>query len=199
MRPHRLLPLPLAVLLALAAAAPAAAAEWTIDVTDFQFTPATRQVEVGDKVVWRFHDGGHTTTSKSGQAEQWDSQLRNGGGLYEHTFTRPGRYEYVCTPHASFMSGVIEVGGDAVARTVDGFRTRRRGRSVTVSVTLNEPAVLTYKLRGPTRRTVKRGRLPAGEHSFKLKRLAKGRYRGTLTLRDDFDNRTTRRNSFRIR
>jgi plastocyanin len=199
MRPHRLLPLPLAVLLALAAAAPATAAEWTIDVTDFAFAPETRQVEVGDKVVWRFHDGGHTSTARPGQAEQWNSDLRDGGGIYEHTFTKPGRYEYVCTPHETFMAGVIEVGGDPVARTVDGFRTKRRGKSVTVTVTLNEPAVLTYKVKGPTRRTVKRGRLPAGRHSFKVKRLAKGRYRGTLTLRDDFDNRTTRKSSFRIR
>jgi plastocyanin len=199
MRPHRLLPVPLAVLLALAVAAPAGAAEWTIDVRDFSFTPQTRQVEVGDKVIWRFHDGGHTSTSRSGQAEQWDSNLRNGGGIYEHTFTKPGRYEYVCTPHESFMSGVIEVGGDPVARTVEGFSTKRRGKSVTIRVTLNEPATLTYKLKGPSKRTVKRGRLEAGAHSFKVKRLAKGRYRGTLTLRDDFDNRTIRKNSFRIR
>jgi plastocyanin len=199
MRMNRLLPLPLAVLLSLAAAAPAAAVEWTVDVKDFDFTPQTRQVEVGDTVVWRFNDGGHTATSRPGQAEQWDSNLRDGGGIYEHTFTKPGRYEYVCTPHESFMYGVIEVGGDPVARTMDGFRTKRRGKSVTVSLTLNEPAVLTYKLKGPSKRTVKRGRLPAGAHSFKVKRLAKGRYRGTLTLRDDFDNRTTRKNRFRIR
>jgi plastocyanin len=196
---RRLLPLPLAVLLALAAAAPATAADWTIDVTDFSFAPAQRQVEVGDKVTWRFHDGGHTTTSRSGQAEQWDSNLRPGGGIYEHTFTKPGRYEYVCTPHEAFMSGVIEVGGDPVARTVDGFSVRRRGRSVTVRVTLNEPARVTYKLKGPSRRTVKRGRLEAGSHSFKVERLARGRYRGTLALRDDFDNRVTRTSSFRIR
>jgi plastocyanin len=199
MRFHRLLPLPLALAISLAAAAPAGAAEWTIDVRDFSFTPGTRQVEVGDKVIWRFHDGGHTTTSRPGQAEQWDSNLRDGGGIYEHTFTKPGRYEYVCTPHESFMSGVIEVGGDPVARTVDGFSTKRRGKSVTIRVTLNEAATLTYKLKGPSKRTVKRGRLPAGDHSFKVKRLAKGRYRGTLTLRDDFDNRTTRKNRFRIR
>jgi plastocyanin len=200
MRPGRLLPLPLAVLLALAAAPPAMAVDWTVDVTaNFTFAPSERQIAVGDKVTWRFQDGGHTTTSRPGQAERWDSNLRSGGGIYEHTFTKPGRYQYVCTPHASFMSGVIQVGGDAVARTTDGFRTKRRGRSVTVSVTLNEAASLTYKLKGPSRRTVKRGRLAAGSHSFKVKRLAKGRYRGTLTLKDDFDKRTTRKSSFRIR
>jgi plastocyanin len=191
--------LPLAVLFALAGAAPAMAADWTVDVTDFEFTPFARQIEVGDKVIWRFNDGGHTATSRPGQAEQWDSGERFGGGIYEHTFTKPGRYEYVCTPHASFMTGVIEVGGDPVTDTIDDFRSQRRRRSVTISFTLNEPARVTYRLRGASRRTVSRGRLGTGSHHFRVKRLARGRYRGALTVLDDFGNRVTPRNSFRIR
>jgi plastocyanin len=191
--------LPLAALFALAGATPAMAADWTVDVTDFAFTPSVRQIEVGDKVIWRFHDGGHTTTSRAGQAEQWDSGEQFGGGIYEHTFTRPGRFEYVCTPHASFMSGAIEVGGDPVSDTIDDFRSKRRRRSIAISFTLNEPARVTYRLRGPRRRTVRRGRLEAGVHSFRVRRLARGRYRGTLTVIDDFGNRTAPKNAFVIR
>jgi plastocyanin len=198
MRPHRFL-VPLALLLALACAAPAHAVDWTVDVRDFSFTPTVRQVQVGDRVIWRFHDGGHTATTRAGQADQWDSGLQPGGGIYEHVFTKPGRYEYVCTPHASFMSGVIEVGGDPVTDTIDDFRAKRRRRSVTISFTLNEPARVTYRLRGARRRTVRRGRLEAGQHSFKVRRLARGRYRGTLTVIDDFDNAVRPRNSFVIR
>jgi plastocyanin len=198
MRPHRSL-VPLAFLVALACAAPAQAVDWTVDVRDFSFTPSVRQVQVGDKVIWRFHDGGHTATARPGQAEQWDSGVQPGGGIYEHVFTRPGRYEYVCTPHASFMSGAIEVGGDPVADTIDDFRAKRRRRSVTISFTLNEPARVTYRLRGARRRTIRRGRLEAGPHSFKVRRLARGRYRGTLTVIDDFDNTVRPRNSFVIR
>jgi plastocyanin len=198
MRPHRLL-VPLALLLALTCAAPARAVDWTVDVRDFSFTPTVRQVQVGDKVIWRFHDGGHTTTARPGQAEQWDSDLQPGGGIYEHVFTKPGRYEYVCTPHASFMSAAIEVGGDPVTDTVDDFHAKRRRRAVTISFTLNEPARVTYRLRGPRRRTIRRGRLEAGPHSFKVRRLARGRYRGTLTVIDDFDNSVRPRNSFVIR
>jgi plastocyanin len=199
MRFHRLLPLPLALLLALAGASPAMAVNWTVDVTDYEFTPSERQIAVGDKVVWRFNDGGHTATSRPGQGEQWDSDLQSGGGTFEHTFTKPGRYQYVCTPHSSFMSGVIEVGGDPVSDTVDNFRTKRRGRSVTIRFTLNEPARVTYRLRGPRRRTVRRGRLETGSHSFKVRRLARGRYRGTLIVTDDFDNSVRPKNSFVIR
>jgi plastocyanin len=198
MRPQRLL-VPLALLLVLACAAPARAVDWTVDVRDFSFTPTVRQVQVGDKVIWRFHDGGHTTTARPGQAEQWDSDLQSGGGIYEHVFTKPGRYEYVCTPHAGFMSGAIEVGGDPVADTVDDFRAKRRRRSVTISFTLNEPARVTYRLRGPRRRTVRRGRLETGSHSFRVRRLARGRYRGTLIVTDDFDNSVRPKSSFVIR
>jgi plastocyanin len=198
MRPRRLLPVPLAVLLALALAAPAGAAEWTVRAFNYEFGPQRQQVAVGDTVSWSFTDAGHSSTSRGGQPERWDSGTKDAGGIYQHTFTKPGRYEYICEPHESFMSGVIQVGQDSVARTVEGFRAKRRGKTVTVSVTLNEPAQLTYKVKGPSRRTVKRGRLAAGAHSFKVKRLAAGKYRGTLTLKDDFDKRTTRKNSFRI-
>lgn len=199
MRSHRLLPVPLALLLAIAGASPAMAVDWTVDVTDFEFTPSEQRIEVGDKVVWRFHDGGHTATSRPGQGERWDSDFQSGGGAYQHIFTRPGRYEYFCRPHEGFMSGVIEVGSDPVSDTVDNFRSKRRGRSVTISFMLNEPARMTYRLKGPSRRTVKRARLETGSHRFKLRRLARGTYRGTLTLKDDFDNEVTPSNSFVIR
>jgi hypothetical protein len=58
---------------------------------------------------------------------------------------------------------------------------------------------VTYKLRGPSRRTVKRSRLDAGRHSFTVKRLKRGRYRGVLTVVDDFDKKLTPRNAFVIR
>jgi plastocyanin len=188
----------LAVLLSLAAAGPAAAADWSVEASDFQFTPSERRIEVGDKVVWTFTDAGHTTTSRSGQPERWDSDYQTGGGRFEHVFATPGRYQYVCRPHSPYMRGVIQVGEDAVSDTVDRFRTRRRGRTATIAFTLNEPARMTYRLKGPSRRTVKRARLDAGEHRFKLRRLARGTYRGTLSLSDDFDKVATQKKRFSI-
>jgi plastocyanin len=197
MRPHRLL-LPLTALIALAAAAPATAADWTVDVTDFQFTPPERNIAVGDTVTWTFTDSGHTTTAVRGQADSWNSQLKDAGASFQRTFDRPGRFQYVCTPHRTFMKGVIEVGEDEETDTVGAVRTRRSGRSVTINFTLNEAAVATYKLRGASRRTVSKGRLRPGRQSIKLRRLPAGRYRGVLTLVDDFDKKVTPRNSFRI-
>ncbi len=97
------------------------------------------------------------------------------------------------------MRGTIQVGTDEVTSTLDAFRTRRRGSSVRISLRLNEAATVTYKLRGPERKTVRRGRLAAGRHSFRVRNLEAGRYRGMLMLRDDFDNSARAKNSFVIR
>jgi plastocyanin len=199
MRRHRLLPIPLALLLALAAAAPASAAEVEITATNYAFNPSPQAIAVGDTVIWRFDTGGHTTTANRGQAERWDSGNKAFGETFRRTFSRPGRFQYVCIPHAGFMKGVVQVGSDMVDDTVDAVRTKRRGSSVRVSFKLNEAATVTYKLRGPERKTVRRGRLAAGRHSFRVRSLDAGSYRGTLTLTDDFDKSARRGSSFAIR
>jgi plastocyanin len=199
MRRHRLLPIPFALLLALAGAAPASAAEVEITATNYAFNPSPQAIAVGDTVIWRFDTGGHTTTANRGQAERWDSGNKAFGETFRRTFSRPGRFQYVCIPHAGFMKGVVQVGSDAVGDTVDAVRTRRSGSNVKVSFRLNEAATVTYKLRGPERRTVRRGRLAAGRHSFRVRNLDAGSYSGTLTLTDDFDRSAKPKTSFVIR
>ncbi len=193
---------PLAFLFALVAAAPAAAADWGTNVIDFEFQPAERKIAVGDSVTWSFQVAGHTTASLNGQPESWKS-IETGanepGTSYTHVFNTPGRYQYVCTPHRDFMKGVIEVGTDTVVNSVTGFKSKRSGKRVSLSFRLNEPATVTYSLKGPSRRTVRRGRMAAGAHSFTLRRLKRGSYRGVLTVVDDFDKKTTPHNRFVIR
>jgi plastocyanin len=204
MRPNRLL-VPLALLIPLVLASPAAAFTWTVDVNaDYTFQPPERQIAVGDSVSWNFTVDGHTSTSLSGQPERWDSTPDGGsstpaGTPFSHTFTTPGRYQYVCIPHQAFMKGVIQVGTDAVFDTINDYRQVRGGNRVKLSFKLNEPATVTYKLKGPSRRTVKRGRLATGRHSFTVRRLKRGSYHGVLTVVDDFDKKKTPRNSFVIR
>ena len=194
------LALPLALLIAFALASPAAAAELRVDALDYKFVAAFQHVEVGDSVAWNFQNDGHTSTSVARQAERWDSGSVAAGGVYRHTFTRPGRYQYICIPHQTFpMRGVIEVGTDTVADSVDNFRSKRTGNRVRLSFRLKEQATVRYSLRGPTRRTVRLGRLAAGARSFTVRRLRRGTYRGVLTAVDDFDKRNISRNSFVIR
>ena len=201
MRPKLLL-IPLALLTPLALASPAAAFDWSTEVIDFQFEPAESHIAVGDSVTWNFTFGGHTSTSASGQPDSWNSVsegTNEAGSRFTKVFNTPGRYQYVCTPHHAFMKGVIEVGTDTVVDTLDNFKSTRRGNRVTLSFRLNEPANVTYRLKGPSPRTVKRGRLAKGRQSITLRRLRRGSYRGVLTVVDDFDKKITPRNFFVIR
>jgi plastocyanin len=199
MRRNRLILAPFTAIAALAVATPSLAADFGIGVTDYKFTPATQSIAVGDKVVWNFETVGHTTTSAPRQAESWDSGNKNAGDTFEKTFTKPGRFQYVCTPHQSFpMRGTIVVGQDAVADTVDNFKTKVSGTKVTVSFKLNEAAAATYKLTGASKRTVKVKRLKAGKRSITVKGLRTGSYKGVLTLSDDFDKKAVQRKSFKV-
>jgi plastocyanin len=202
--PRARLLIPLALLLLLVLAAPAAAADWRVDVMeDFTFQPSERQIAVGDSVTWYFNAAGHTSTSVKGQPDSWNSaangSTNNVGDAFPKVFNTPGRYQYVCIPHRAFMKGVIQVGTDTVAKSVSNFKSKRTGNRVKLSFLLNEPATVTYRLTGKSRRTVKRGRLAAGKHSFTVRRLKRGTYRGVLTAVDDFDKKVTPRNSFVIR
>jgi len=201
MRPKRLL-IPLALLTPLVLASPAAAFDWSTEVIDFEFKPAERQIAVGDSVTWNFTAGGHTTTSLRGQPDSWNSVsegTNSAGSRFTKVFDTPGRYQYICTPHRTFMKGVVQVGTDTVVDTLDNFRSARRGNRVKLSFLLNEPATVTYRLKGSSPRTVRRGRLDAGTHSFTVRRLKRGTYRGVLTVVDDFDKKVTAKNFFVIR
>jgi plastocyanin len=199
MRPTRLLLAPITALAALAVASPSLAADFTVGVTDYKFTAKTQAVDVGDTVTWNFVDKDHSTTSRPGQPERWDSDVKAAGTTFQKTFTKPGRFQYVCTPHESFMTGTIVVGTDSVRKTVAAVRAKVDGKKVKVSFRLNEAASATLKLKGAARRTVKRRRLETGRHSITVRRLKAGSYRGTLVLSDDFDNKTTQRKSFKVR
>jgi plastocyanin len=199
MRRHRLILAPLTAIAALGVATPSLAADFAISASDYKFTPPTQSVAVGDKVVWSFENDGHTTTAVPGQAQSWDSQSKSAGQKFEKTFTKAGRFQYVCTPHQSFgMKGTIVVGEDAVADTVDNFKTKVSGTKATVSFKLNEAAKPTYKLTGASKRTVKGKRLAAGKHTITVKGLKKGSYSGVLTLSDDFDKKATQKKSFKV-
>jgi plastocyanin len=194
--------MPVALLVFFASASPAAASDWGVNVIDFEYQPQARAIAVGDSVTWNFAKDGHTATSKRGQPDSWNSAPDGGtnsaGAPFTKVFNTPGRYQYFCIPH-SFMKGVIQVGTDTVADSIDNFKSKRAGNRVKLSFLLAEPATVTYKLTGKSRRTVKLGRLAAGRRSFTLRRLKRGTYRGILTVVDDFDKKITPRNFFVIR
>jgi plastocyanin len=200
-QPSRLA-LPLAIGLSLLFAAPAGAADSSVDVaSDFSFEPASLKIDVGNTVTWNFTGAGHNTKSLSGQPDSWRSAPAGTanpvGAAFPHRFDTRGRYQYICSIHP-FMKGVVTVGTDTVIDTVTKFRTRKLGHRVRISYVLKEPAIVRYRLRGPSPRRVKKGRQLAGAHSFTVRHLKTGTYHGTLTAVDDFDKKNTSKKSFVI-
>jgi len=121
---------------ALLVAAPAAAATIEVravmskDGAEVYFDPVGVRIQPGDTVRWIQVNGYHSVTAyhpvNSGRelriperAEPWDSGMLLAeypakGSTFEHTFTVPGVYDYLCIPHeAAGMVGRIIVGEPA--------------------------------------------------------------------------------------
>jgi plastocyanin len=94
---------------------------------ELRFDPETVVIPVGTTVRW-INDSPmpHTATGDPEQnplaatnpdyvtlpdgAEPWGSALLQPGETYEHTFSTPGEYRYICIPHVmSGMHGTIQV------------------------------------------------------------------------------------------
>jgi plastocyanin len=200
MRPRRLL-IPLALLSTLVIAAPALGADASVTVDEFAFQPNEVQIGVGEKVTWSFAEAGHTTTSRPGQAERWNSgpATSPAGASFEHTFTQPGRFSYLCLPHQSFMRGTVVVGTDEHRRSQSRFSQSRRGATVTYRFTLVEPAKVSIRLSGEARRSASRKRLEPGRHSIRFRNMRSGKYNGTASFTDDFGKRSVVRFTTTVR
>jgi plastocyanin len=91
-----------------------------------RYEPETVEIGVGDTVRWTFESAGHNVTSKPGASEKCKNPegaepfasyegsnhyaVLEVGETYEHEFTVPGEYVYVCAPHAGQgMVGTVTV------------------------------------------------------------------------------------------
>ena len=97
------------------------------------------------------------------------------------------------------MKGTIVVGSDTVKTTVGKVSAKVKGTKATISFKLNEAAAGTLKLTGAAKRTVKVKRLKAGKQTIVVKKLKAGSYKAALSLSDDFDNKVTKKQSFKVR
>lgn len=70
------------------------------------FTPNRIEIEAGTTVTWKNNDPlAHTVTAAD---RSFDSGLIQPGASWSYTFTRPGTYDFSCTPHP-FMKGLVVV------------------------------------------------------------------------------------------
>ena len=76
-----------------------------VRIADFNFSPATLEVEAGTTVTFTNEDGfAHTATAKD---KSFDSGNLDKGGSFEHTFDTPGTYAYLCAIHNSMTGSVV--------------------------------------------------------------------------------------------
>ena len=78
----------------------------SVIVKDFSFSPAAITVRVGELVTWtNSGPSAHSATARDGS---FDTGTLSKGGSRSHTFTQPGSFAYICTPHP-FMNGTVRV------------------------------------------------------------------------------------------
>ena len=98
----------------LAAAVPALAADATVAIGSYRFTPASVTIDQGDSVMWRWAgpDTLHDVLSDPGLSDSFASAPDGNPGpppfnVFGHTFTQPGTFGYYCSIHPSMRGTVV--------------------------------------------------------------------------------------------
>ena len=77
-----------------------------LNIAKFAFAPKEITIAPGTKLVWTNHDETpHTVTSND---KSFASKGLDTDDKFEHTFTKEGDFNYICTVHP-FMTGVVHV------------------------------------------------------------------------------------------
>jgi plastocyanin len=92
-----------------ASGASSSSGEPRVEALDFEFESAKLTVAAGTAVTW--DNAGETIHTVKGRG--FFSRAIDPGGTYEHRFSDPGTYRYLCTLHPTTMRGTISVRGEA--------------------------------------------------------------------------------------
>lgn len=91
------------------AASLAQAATVEVTVRNFEFVPATINIQPGDTVVWNAVQGAHDVVANDGSFSS--GSVKQAPWTFSHTFNTEGTFRYFCSPHQGFgMVGTIVVG-----------------------------------------------------------------------------------------
>lgn len=83
------------------------AAPGQVTIVDYDFTPNTITVKVGDTVTWTNQDvADHWVVTAPSSPGAFDLGRQTHGSTVSHTFTAPGSYPYFCNLH-NYMKGTV--------------------------------------------------------------------------------------------
>jgi LPXTG-motif cell wall-anchored protein len=107
-----------------------AAANGSVTIADFSFSPGSITIDTGDTVTW-VNNGptGHSATATGGE---FNTGVLKAGQSASHTFAKAGAYSYYCLPHP-FMKATVVVqaaqagGGDGTSETTGAPGTTETG------------------------------------------------------------------------
>ena len=88
-------------------AKPAGAAEASVTIDNFTFTPAVLMVAVGTMVTWTNEDDIPHTVVDEAAPKVTKSPPLDTGDHYSRMFDRPGEYGYFCSLHPHMRGKVV--------------------------------------------------------------------------------------------
>jgi amicyanin len=92
-----------------------AGSDHLVEIVGFDYAPRDLTIRVGDTVTWTNLDAvAHTATSTTGAFDSGDLEQ---GESWSLTFTAPGTYDYLCTPHPSMTGRIVVQAAAAPAPT----------------------------------------------------------------------------------
>lgn len=87
--------------------APAFAASTAVAIKDYSFQADVVTVSVGDTVTWTNKDLARHDVRTSKGPVKFGSKLLGQGDKFSYKFTKPGVYEYFCSPHPNMVAKVV--------------------------------------------------------------------------------------------
>ena len=80
-----------------------------VDIVDYDFTPGTTTIKVGERVTWLNRDSvDHWVISAPGTPQPFDLGRQGSAASASHTFDTKGTYPYFCNLH-NYMKGEVIV------------------------------------------------------------------------------------------
>lgn len=84
------------------------ASEASVEISNFNFSPATLTIKKGTKVTWTNKDDVDHNVAPDSESDNFEgSELLSKGQSYSFTFDTPGTYTYHCTPHPQMQATII--------------------------------------------------------------------------------------------